>query len=103
MKRSQNPVITSADFTAASRLCWRDDDWDDPNTPLAVMIENESETERFIEPEVLEETKLPDGSDINGHSVSPSVKDFPTFCKECGAATYPDSRFYENFGARIAL
>ncbi len=102
MQRSQNPVIASADYTAASWLCWRDDDdWGDTNTPLAVMIENESETERFIEPEVLEETVLPEGSNMQGHSITPSVKDIPAFCKECGTATYPDSCFCEKCGACI--
>jgi hypothetical protein len=36
-----------------------DDEWDDPFAPLTEMIEEELNTERFLEPEVVEETVLP--------------------------------------------
>jgi hypothetical protein len=58
--RSLHPPVAAADYSAASWICWRDDDeWDDPFAPLTEMIEEELNTERFLEPEVVEETVLP--------------------------------------------
>lgn len=58
-RRSANPLVAEPDMEAAVWLCWRDDDeWGDPQMPLAVMVEAEKNTERFIDPDVLEETRL---------------------------------------------
>ena len=58
-RRSANPPVAEPDMEAAVWLCWRDDDeWEDPQMPLAVMVEAEKNTERFIDPDVLEETRL---------------------------------------------
>ena len=55
------PPVAAADYDAAAWICWRDhDDWGDPFAPLSDMIAEELNTERFLEPEVLEETVLPD-------------------------------------------
>jgi hypothetical protein len=58
--RKNHPPVKTADYDAASWLCWRDDDdWgDNPFMPLLEMIEIEKDTDRFIEPEILEETVL---------------------------------------------
>lgn len=57
-KRQQHPVVADADYAAASWICWRDDDdWGDAST-LVDMVNAELHTERFIEPDVLEETKI---------------------------------------------
>lgn len=58
--REANPPVAAADFDAAEWICWRDDDdWGDPFAPLTDMIEEELETERFLDAETLEETVLP--------------------------------------------
>jgi len=92
--RELRPPVAAADYDAASWICWRDDDdWGDPFAPLSDMIAEEANTERFLEPEVLEETVLPDAD-----AKEPVV---PGFCVRCGAKLYPDSRFCEICGARI--
>lgn len=100
--RTRHPAVAAADYTAAAWLCWRDDDeWEDPFAPLADMIEAESGVERFIEPEILEETillNLP--SDNNAAS---SSKPAPKFCVKCGAAVYPDSSFCDHCGTQVTL
>ncbi len=61
MRDMHHPPVTAADYDAAAWICWRDDDdWGDPFAPLTDMIAQELNTDRFIEPEVLEETVLPD-------------------------------------------
>ncbi len=58
--RKAHPPVAAADFDAAEWICWRDDDdWGDPFAPLTDMIEEELETERFLDAETLEETVLP--------------------------------------------
>lgn len=58
IKRQEHPPVADADYKAAAWICWRDDDdWGDAET-LLDMVNGELETERFIEPEVLEETKI---------------------------------------------
>lgn len=53
------PQVTSADEKAAAWMCWRDDDeWEEPFASLETMIESELDCQRFIEPEILEETIL---------------------------------------------
>lgn len=65
--RQQIPPVIDPDRTAASWICWRDDDeWTDPLMPLAAMIEEEKANERYIDPEVLEETRL--GDDVQPFS-----------------------------------
>lgn len=66
--RQQHPTIGAPDYDAAAWLCWRDDDdWgDDPHLSLVDMVALEGDTERFIEPEILEETRLPGVRDNAG-------------------------------------
>lgn len=101
-RRNLYPPVIAADPAAASWLCWRDDDdWGDPYAPLAEMIESESGTERYIEPEILEETVLPElpRTDLPAAATAGTGK--PKFCSECGAALYPDSLFCEKCGCPI--
>ena len=58
--RRQNPVVENPDEQAAIWMCWRDDDdWgDNPYRPLQEMIDEEASVERFIDPDILEETRL---------------------------------------------
>ncbi|MDD4772932.1 MAG: hypothetical protein PHZ09_04935 [Eubacteriales bacterium] len=89
-QRQRNPVVAAADYDAASWLCWReDDDWGDPMAPLAIMIENEKDTERFIEGDVLAETEL-DIEESEG-----------MICARCGKALCSDSVFCEGCGSRV--
>lgn len=93
-QRRQHPVMAAADFTAASWICWQeDDDWGDPHASLADMVEDEKDTERFIEPEVLEATELTSVPEnvqaVGGVSI---------YCTECGVANDPDSLFCEQCG-----
>lgn len=58
-KRLAHPPVSEPDEQAAIWLCWRDDDeWEDPQMTLAAMIEAEKSVDRFIDPDVLEETRL---------------------------------------------
>lgn len=92
--RGAHPPVAAPDCDAASWICWRDDDeWGDPFAPLSDMIAGELTVERFLEPEVLAETELPDPP-------APTAQ-APGFCKQCGAKLYPDSRFCEVCGARV--
>ncbi len=58
--RQLHPPVGAPDYDAAAWLCWRDDDdWgDQPGLSLAAMVALEKDTERFIEPEILDETRL---------------------------------------------
>lgn len=57
--RHKHPVVVEPDTQAAIWLCWRDDDdWGDPYRPLSDMIADEALEERYIDPDVLEETRL---------------------------------------------
>ena len=100
MRRS-HPLNVAADFDAASWICWRDDDeWTDPYAPLSDMIAEELETERFLEPEVVEETVLPESyRSAPGLDSEEAAK--PKFCVNCGAKLYPDSRFCEVCGEKV--
>lgn len=100
--RTRHPAVAAADYTAAAWLCWRDDDeWEDPFAPLADMIEAESGVERFIEPEILDETILSDlPADNNSASPSPPA---PKYCVKCGTAVYPDSCFCDKCGAQVTF
>jgi uncharacterized OB-fold protein len=59
------------------------------------MIAEELNTERFLEPEVLEQTMLPDAD------AKESI--IPNFCVRCGGKLFPDSRFCESCGAQIKV
>jgi len=94
--RALHPTVAAADYGAASWICWRDDDdWGDPFAPLSDMIAEELNTERFLEPEVLEQTMLPDAD------AKESI--IPNFCVRCGGKLFPDSRFCESCGAQIKV
>lgn len=57
--RMAHPPVREPDEQAAIWMCWRDDDeWEDPQMPLAAMIEAEKNVDRYIDPDVLEETRL---------------------------------------------
>lgn len=128
-KRQQHPVVLEADFAAASWICWRDDDdWGDASATLVDMVRDELETERFIEPEVLEETVISGAVDMSSpiesvespfvspvvaanvektpdtaSNLAPSPQPArPKFCSNCGALLPPDGRFCENCGNKIA-
>ncbi len=127
-KRQLHPVVAEADFAAASWICWRDDDdWGDASATLKDMVREELETERFIEPEVLEETKIsgvvdrsspvvpaespfvapvaaPNAADkpVAAPDLAPSAAPVrPKFCSNCGELLPPDGRFCENCGNKI--
>ena len=58
-RRNINPPVVEPDIEAANWLCWRDDDeWENPQMPLTAMVEAEKNIERYIDPDVLEETRL---------------------------------------------
>lgn len=121
-KRQLHPVVSEADFAAASWICWRDDDdWGDASASLVDMVNEESGTERFIEPEVLEETVIsgvvdssspvapvtapviapvvtPDLDPVTSTSSPPAR---PKFCSKCGELLPPEGSFCENCGNRI--
>ncbi|MEA4807623.1 zinc ribbon domain-containing protein [Acetobacterium wieringae] len=99
--RQQHPAIGAPDYDAAAWLCWRDDDdWgDDPNLSLVEMVALEGETERFIEPEIFEETRLPG---VRDHAVPEApVPQRSAFCPQCGTALGPDHHFCPECGRRI--
>lgn len=111
IKRQLHPVVVEADFAAASWICWRDDDdWGDALASLTDMVNDELGTERFIEPEVLEETEItgvvessPLVAPVTNPVISPSSPpDRPKFCSKCGELLPPDGNFCENCGNRIA-
>lgn len=101
--RQQHPVIGAPDYDAAAWLCWRDDDdWgDDPNLSLVEMVALEGETERFIEPEILEETRLAGVRDEALPDRSATAPDRPAFCSQCGTALAPDDNFCPECGQRL--
>lgn len=100
--RQQHPLVGAADDVAASWLCWRDDDdWGEPFRPLTEMISDELETERFIEPEIYEETRLAGVRDIKEPELAPPVSDRPNFCPKCGSALPPYGNFCPSCGTRI--
>ena len=99
--RRLHPPVAGPDRAAAAWICWRDDDeWDDPFAPLSDMIREEMGTERFIEPEVLEETVL---AVVPEPAPAPpgATAGRPKFCAACGAALPPDCHFCGHCGARI--
>ncbi len=100
--RQNYPVIIQADPVAASWLCWRDDDeWEDPLLPIINMVEEEMQTERFIEPEILEETELMEDSIQKNLSVSDQTENKPKFCVKCGSSLRFGINFCENCGNQI--
>lgn len=101
--RQQHPTIGAADYVAAAWLCWRDDDdWgEDPGMSLAEMVALEAETERFIEPEILEETRLPGVRDNAIPEMSASAPERPAFCTQCGTALGPNHNFCPECGRCI--
>lgn len=102
--RQQHPLVGAADDVAASWLCWRDDDdWGEPFRPLTEMIRDELETERFIEPEIYEETRLAGVRDTKEPEVAPPVTERPNFCQECGSALPKDGNFCPSCGTPIQL
>jgi hypothetical protein len=108
--RQLHPPVAPPDRAAAAWICWRDDDeWGEPFAPLADMIREETGTKRYIEPEVLEETRLTGTPDDPAapDSVPPAspgaAEDWPKFCGNCGAALRPGSHFCGSCGARIVL
>ncbi len=97
-----HPLNKDADFDAASWLCWRDDaEWGDPYASLTEMIDEELNTERFLEPEVVEETVILTAPDSSPRLQMTAAPPPPNFCEKCGAKLYPDSRFCENCGAKV--
>lgn len=110
-QRQLHPVVIEADFAAASWICWRDDDdWGDAAASLTDMVNEELGTERFIEPEVLEETEItgvvessPTVAQASPVVISPSPSpERPKFCSKCGELLPSDGNFCENCGNRIA-
>lgn len=101
MRRS-HPLNVAADYDAASWICWRDDDeWTDPYATLSDMIAEELDTERFLEPEVVEETVLPESSVRAPDGPESEEPAKPKFCAACGAKLQPDSRFCEVCGEKV--
>lgn len=95
--REQHPLVGAEDYQAAAWICWRDDDdWGDPLMPLTEMIALELDTERFIEPEVLEETRLAGVRDVPAPEI-----ERPTGCPKCGNTLPPDSNFCPDCGTQI--
>ncbi len=86
IKRQEHPPVADAEYKAAAWICWRDDDdWGDAET-LLDMVNGELETERFIEPEVLKETKI---TVAHEHGIppvppKPAAPLRPKFCRNCG-------------------
>ncbi len=107
--RRRHPPVAAADPAAASWICWRDDDeWENPFAPLVDMVRAETGSNRFLEPEVLDETVLtvisndpaaPAGSTraSSGEAVRPK------FCTSCGAPIPLGGSFCGNCGTRIPL
>lgn len=102
MRRS-HPLNVAADYDAASWICWRDDDeWTDPYATLSDMIAEELDTERFLEPEVVEETVLPESSVRTPDGPESEEPAKPKSCSTCGAKLQPDSRFCEVCGEIVS-
>jgi hypothetical protein len=101
--RQQHPPIGAPDYDAAAWLCWRDDDdWgDDPNLSLVEMVALEGDTERFIEPEILEETRLAGVRDGVVPDVPATAPERPAFCRQCGTALAADDNFCPECGRRV--
>jgi hypothetical protein len=103
-----HPPKVQPDEQAAIWICWRDDDdWgDDPYRPLQDMIDEEADVDRFIDPDVLEETRLsqmpapfkPLAPADQRDSSSPTAK----FCSACGASVQPGSRFCSQCGQPLS-
>lgn len=101
-KRQDHPVVGAADDRAASWICWRDDDdWGDPQMTLIEMVALEEDTERFIELEVLEETRLAGVRDKPAQEASSPVTGRPKFCSNCGFALPADGNFCPDCGKPI--
>ena len=87
----------STAFSVPPRSSRRDDDWgDDPYAPLTQMIEEEPDTERFLDSETLAETELY----VIIEDIMPK-KSKQLFCTECGATLSSDSIFFENCGEAV--
>lgn len=101
--RSQHPQVGATDYDAAAWLCWRDDDdWgDDPGMSLTEMIALEKDTERFIEPEVLAETRLIGVRETPVAPPSAPATDDPKCCQHCGAALVAGGNFCPHCGSPI--
>lgn len=99
--RQQHPTIGAPDDVAASWLCWRDDDdWGDAQLSLAEMVAREYDTERFIEPEIFEETRLPGVRDHAVPEMPAAAAERPAFCSQCGTALGLDDNFCPECGLR---
>ncbi|MDD4295556.1 MAG: zinc ribbon domain-containing protein [Ruminiclostridium sp.] len=100
-KRKQHPTIVKADYAAASWICWRDDDdWGDAST-LMDMVNAELDTERFIDPDVLEETEITVVPENSIPLTQPTSASRPKFCRKCGELLPLDGSFCENCGNNI--
>ena len=100
-KRKQHPAFAKADYAAASWICWRDDDdWGDAST-LMDMVNAELDTERFIDPDVLEETEITVVPENSIPLTQPTSAFRPKFCRKCGELLPPDGSFCENCGNNI--
>ncbi len=105
IKRQEHPAVAEADYTAAAWICWRDDDnWGDAET-LIDMVNEELDTERFIEPEVLEETEITVTHEYNippaPPKPEPTAPSRPKFCGNCGESLPSDGSFCGNCGNSI--
>lgn len=97
--RNAHPPVKAADYDAASWLCWRDDDdWGDPLRPLAEMIVEELETDRFIEPEILEETVLRGKIEVVDEGMNYEATE--KFCPNCGTRLLAEDNFCPNCGSK---
>lgn len=101
--RQEHPISGAPDYDAAAWLCWRDDDdWgDDPGLSLAEMVALEGDTERFIEPEILEETRLAGVRDGAVPDLPVAAPERPAFCSQCGTALAADDHFCPECGQRV--
>lgn len=101
-KRQQHPIVGAEDYVAASWICWRDDDdWGDPQMTLSEMIDLELDTERFLEPEVLAETRLAGVRDTLVSEASAASIERSKFCPKCGMMLLSDGNFCSGCGTRI--
>ncbi|WKY48106.1 hypothetical protein Q5O24_01890 [Eubacteriaceae bacterium ES3] len=99
--RTAHPPIKTADFDAASWLCWQEDDeWTDPFAPLSEMIEEELRTERFLEPEVLAATVLRGDVEMLGTENNSELDRNEKFCHNCGTWLSLDDNFCTECGAK---
>ena len=100
-KRREHPPVRAEDYAAAAWLCWRDDDdWGDaPGMSLTAMVAREKETERFIEPEVLAETRLAGVREAPLLQPEALTDHDLHCCQQCGTALIPDGNFCPHCGS----